>query len=97
VKVIEHVAEHYDVQEVEYGRAYRWCPASIVVECDCGKRSSFKRSDLIASETSCGECGEGMSADIREELLIQLLDENDEATRHPWRYWQPSEDFGLPF
>jgi len=97
VKVIEHVAAHYDVQEVEYGRAYKWCPATIMVECDCGERPSFKRTDLIASEARCGKCGKGMPAEIREEVVLRLLDEDDQATRYPWRYWQPSEDFGIPF
>jgi hypothetical protein len=97
VRIIERVAEHYEAQEVEYGRVYRWCPETIVVECDCGKRSIFKRSELVASEASCGECGKGIRSDIREELVVQLLDENNETTRYPWRYWHTTKDTGIPF
>ena len=56
VRIIERVAEHYDVQEVEFGNVYIWCAEEVVVECDCGTRSIFKRSDLIASEARCCEC-----------------------------------------
>jgi len=97
VRIIERVAAHYEVQEVEYGRAYRWRPGTTVVECDCGKRSIFKRYDLIAAEASCGECGKGIPADVREEVVLQLLGEDDEATRYPWRSWRPSEASGIPF
>jgi hypothetical protein len=37
-RVIERVAEHYEAQDVELGRIYRWCPGSVVVECKCGER-----------------------------------------------------------
>ena len=36
VKVIERSVERYEVQEVEFGRVYKWCPECVVVECDCG-------------------------------------------------------------
>ena len=48
MQVIERVAEHYDTQEVEFGRTYRWCPECVVVECKCGKRKT------ISSQTSSG-------------------------------------------
>ncbi len=89
MQVVERSAPHYDVQEVEFGRVYRWCPECVVVECDCGERMVFKRSELIESVKVC-ECGASM-ATVREELDFQVLDE--EAAR-PWR---SSEDTGVPF
>jgi hypothetical protein len=97
VRIIERLAEHYDVQEVEFGKVYKWCAEGVVVECDCGKRSIFTRSELIASEAICCECDKQTSAGIREEVVIQLLEENYEATNYPWRYWHTTKDTGIPF
>jgi hypothetical protein len=30
-RVIERVEAHYEVQEVEMGTVYRWCPESVVL------------------------------------------------------------------
>jgi len=97
VRIIERIAEHYDMQEVEFGKVYIWCPESVEVECDCGTRSIFKRSDLLASEASCCECGKKPSVGIREGAAIRLLDEDYEATNFPWRYWHTTKDSGIPF
>jgi hypothetical protein len=86
MKVIERVAEHYDTQAVEFGRIYRWCPECVVLECSkCGKKMSLTRSELIDTSPDC-ECGRGHTARVREEAVIQLLDEDYEAHHHPWRY-----------
>jgi hypothetical protein len=86
VRVIERVAEHYDTQEVEFGRIYRWCPECVVVECDCGERMTLKRLDIIiGSGFTCKECGAKVSPRIREEVVIELLDEDDAAI-HPWHH-----------
>jgi hypothetical protein len=86
VEVIERVAEHYDVQEVAFGRSYRWCPECFVIECDCGKRVTLTRSDiLIGSGFTCEECGAKVSPRIRAEVVIELLYE-DYAAIHPWHY-----------
>lgn len=103
MRVIERVAEHYDVQEVvEFGRVYRWCPESVMVECKCGRKSTFKTKDLLAGPVSACDCGEDQTAGIRREMqeegevVGQLLGKDDEAV-HPWRYWSTSEDTGIPF
>ena len=85
MQIIERVAEHYDTQEMEFGRIYRWCPECVVVECDCGKRMTLKRSDIISSGFICEECSAKVSPSIREEVVIELLDEDDAAI-HPWHY-----------
>jgi hypothetical protein len=96
MRIIERVPEHYDVQEVQFGRVYGWHPESVVVECRCGKRMTLKRWDIIDSPPDC-ECGKDHTASIREEVVVELLDEDYEATHHPWRYWRTSEDAGIPF
>jgi hypothetical protein len=86
MKVVERVAEHYDTQEVEFGRIYIWCPESIVLECSkCAKRITLTRSELIDTHPDC-ECGKDRTARAREEIVIQLVDEEYEAHHHPWRY-----------
>ena len=96
MRIVECIPEHYEVQEVGgLGRAYRWYPEKVMVECGmCGKREIFKKRDLITSIVTCGGCGAESTAGIREGLLMQRLAE-DEAI-HPWRYWRSSEDAGIP-
>jgi hypothetical protein len=95
MKIVERIPAHYAVQEVDkLGRAYRWCPERAVVECvACGKRTTFNRSSLITSIVAC-ECGATSTAHVREELLDELPTEDQVA--HPWRYWQSSEEAGIP-
>lgn len=98
-RIIEHIAEHYDVQEAEFGRVYVWCPEGIVVECECGEKLSIKRSDLINNTAATCECGKDQTSSIREAVQDEVsghLFEDDEAV-HPWRYWHTSEDTGIPF
>ena len=89
VQVIERAAGRYDVEDVEFGRVYKWHPTSILVECECGERS------ILTSSTTTCECGMDYAADIQEELSVQPPKE--ETVRHPWRYWHSSEDAGIPF
>lgn len=88
MQVIERSEGHYDAQKVQFGTVYRWCPGSVVVECDCGERPI-----LAHSETTCPECG-GEHADIvREELGARGL---EDAAMHPWRWAGDREEAGLP-
>jgi hypothetical protein len=97
VQVIERVPEHYDTQETQFGRLYRWCPECVVLECKCGKRKTLSRWDLIEAKKPACECGKDNAANVREEVVLELLDEDYEAHHHPWRYWHPTEDSGIPF
>ena len=51
VRIVERVAENYDIEEREFGRVYRWRPASVVTECYCGGKSR-----LTLSKTTCQVC-----------------------------------------
>ncbi len=95
MRIVERIPAHYEVEEVGYlGRSYRWCPEKVVVECGgCGKRMTFGRSQLITSIVTC-QCGARSTAGVREELLIEAL--TDDEVAHPWRYWQPREESGIP-
>ena len=97
MKIIERVAEHYDTQEVEFGRTYIWSPESVVMECSkCGKKMTLTKSELIDTQPDCG-CGKGHTARAREEVVHELVDGDYEAHQHPWRYWHTTNDSGIPF
>jgi hypothetical protein len=52
-QIIERVEAHYEVQAVEMGTVYRWCPESVVIECDCSQ--TFPTEDAMVA--SCPRCG----------------------------------------
>jgi hypothetical protein len=95
MRIIEHVEAHYEVQDVDFGKVYKWHPDSAIIECECGKRSTYSQSSLIGSVATC-ECGKDHMDPIQEEEFITPLPEDDEAL-HPWRYEPSSKDTGLPF
>ncbi len=90
VTIVKHIQGHYDVQEVEFGKVYRWCPERTVVDCTCGQRLIFNNT----STATCRRCGADHEASVREGSAAgQLGDEN----LHPWRYAEDQPNSGLPF
>lgn len=87
--VMERTEGRYEVREAELGKAYRWCPECVVIECDCGARPTLNRA-----VTTC-ECGADHATIVREELADRrgLGDE----VLHPWRYVVDREDTGIPY
>lgn len=84
-------AAHYEVQEVEFGYVYKWCPESILLKCECGETTS-----LTASEPICQECRAEHTGLVREDLANCQLRGDEEI--HPWRYSEGiEEDIGLPY
>jgi hypothetical protein len=79
-KVLECVEAHYEVQEVEMGKVYKWRPANALVECTCGEEPT-----LSAFRTTCGECGADHAAILGEVLQARPENEID----HPWHSLQP--------
>jgi hypothetical protein len=74
LRIIEQIEGHYETQDVELGRVYRWQPGSVTVECEeCGKRSTSTKYTLIRSLIAC-ECGKDNTATVREELVFQTLE-----------------------
>ena len=58
-----------------------------------GKVYTWRPESVVAE---C-ECGKDHTSRIREELAVELLDEEEDELLHPWRYWRTSKDTGLPF
>ncbi len=79
VKVLECVGEHYEVQDVQRARVYRWCPAAVSLECECGERPT-----LTPPKTTCAWCGADHT-DVLEEVLETHTQEEDEGDL-PWRF-----------
>ena len=89
ITIVERTQGHYDVQEVEFGRVYRWCPECVVVSCDCGERLT-----LTAPSTAIRRrCGADYTATFRAELAAERL--GDEIL-HPWRYAEDRKGASLP-
>ena len=78
VKVLECVGEHYEFQDVSRARVYKWCPAAVSLECECGERLT-----LTSSTTTCFKCGEDHTDVFAEVLGIGM--EEDEG-EHPWHF-----------
>ena len=87
--IVERIKGHYDVQEVEFGRVYRWCPERVIVECGCGERTSLTAS----STATCRRCRVDLAIVFREEPTTKRS--GDEIV-HPWRYAEHREGDGLP-
>ena len=79
-KVIECLKAHYEVQDLEMGKVYRWCPQKVELQCSCGEQLT-----LSAFKTTCPECGADHAAIIEEVLEARPEDKGD----HPWRSLQP--------
>src|SRR5919199_3170825 len=93
MRVVERIAEHYGVEESPFGRAYRWSPEQVVLECSkCGTKITHKRSQIIGSEVISCECDKANTAHIREELVIQVRDEEYEAHHYPWLHDTKEQD-----
>jgi hypothetical protein len=87
-KVIECTQARYEVQDVEFGKVYKWRPEQVLVECRCGQRLS-----LTASTTSCTECGTDHDLAVKE---ASADGHQSDHALHPWRFVEDREDHGLP-
>ena len=77
LKVLGCVGAHYEVQDVQRARVYKWCPATVTLECECGERPT-----LTSSRTTCFRCGADHK-DVFAEVLGNGLEEDE--GNHPWR------------
>src|SRR5215212_6472927 len=59
-------------------RIYKWCPAAVSLECECGERLT-----LTPPKTTCARCGADHT-DVFEEVL-ETHTQEDEGER-PWHF-----------
>ncbi len=78
LKVVGCVGEHYEVQDVPRARVYRWCPATVSFECECGEKPT-----LTSSKTACPGCGADHTHVFAEVLETRMEDDEGDL---PWRF-----------
>ena len=52
-QIKERIEGHYEVEEIPYGRVYKWTPGHALVACDCGQLLFVDP----ATTATCPECG----------------------------------------
>jgi hypothetical protein len=83
-KVIERVRARYEVQDVEFGKVYKWRPERVLVECECGENQT-----LSASRHACEECGADHRPVVEQVLEAHPEEGEKEGFDHPWRSLHP--------
>jgi len=84
---VERTKGHYEVQELDFGRVYRWCPEYADTKCECGERSDV-------SAAACPRCETNHAATI---AAVPPAGKSEDQTLHPWRYDAGDlKDAGLP-
>jgi hypothetical protein len=91
MRLVERVGGYYSEEELPFGTCYRWQPCRITVECRCGKREQYARSELIERVLYC-ECGEGRTSRLRTKLIMEVVEEEAGDMFHPWRRYKTPED-----
>lgn len=74
MRVIERNQEHYEVQEVPYGKVYSWRPEHVLFECDCEETLTWTGGRV---ECRCGAVYEGFERE-------RVNPEEEKGTYHPW-------------
>jgi hypothetical protein len=88
-QVIEHVQAHYEVKEMEMGTLYRWCPESVVIECDCGHSFTVEGAKEVASCPRCGVEHRGVARGLSGKPLTE--EEAYRPTRREYEAWMKEE------
>jgi hypothetical protein len=88
-KVIEKVEACYEVEKMEFGTLYRWCPESVVIECDCRQSFTIKG----AKDAACPRCGADYSGGVGRGLASKPLTEEEayRLTRRDYEAWIKEE------
>ena len=75
------VVGHYEVDETPFARSYKWHPAYVNLQCNCGAELTLSGA---SSMPTCSRCGTDHSGVIN---VIQTREDRlgDEVS-HPWRY-----------
>ena len=80
-KTTVRVVGHYEVDQTPFGRSYKWHPAYVNLQCDCGAELTL--SDA-SSTPACSRCGTDHSGVIEE--IQKREDRLGREVTHPWGY-----------
>jgi hypothetical protein len=89
-QIIERVEAHYEVQAVEMGTVYRWCPESIVIECDCSQTFTTEGA-TVASCPRCGAEHTGVARELGDKLLTE--EEAYRPVRREYEAWMMKDEW----
>jgi hypothetical protein len=81
VQILERVQAHYENREMPFGKVYAWHPASVDLECDCGKKVTLSAT---STTTTCGRCGTDLGTFIYE--IREREGRLPDNLTHPWFY-----------
>jgi hypothetical protein len=79
---VERVEGHYETQDVEFGKVYKWVPADALIECECGQLFTIE-----GITTSCPRCSADYTGVVRR-LKGQPSKEDDTSTTNAQREYQ---------
>ncbi len=84
MRLVERIGGCYSKEELPFGTCYRWQPCRITVECHCGKRRQYTRSELMERVRYCEECGKGKTSRLRTLLFMEEVQAEAGDMFHPW-------------
>jgi hypothetical protein len=61
-----HLQGHYEVHETPFARTYKWYPAHITLECDCGEKLTLTGQSTVTTCRRCGTDHGAIAQDIQE-------------------------------
>jgi hypothetical protein len=88
-QIIERVEAHYEVQAVEMGTVYRWCPESVVIECDC-EQTFTTEGAMVASCPRCGAEYTGVARELGGKPLAE--EEAYRPVRREYEAWMMKDE-----
>jgi hypothetical protein len=88
-QIIERVEGHYEVQAVEMGTVYIWCPESVVIECDC-EQTFTTEGAMVASCPRCGAEHTGVPRELGGKPLAE--EEAYRPVRREYEAWMMKDE-----
>ena len=81
VQIVERVQAHYENREMPFGKVYKWHPASVALECDCGEKVTLNATSTI---TTCSRCGADLGTFVHD--IREREGRLPDKLTHPWFY-----------
>jgi len=79
--IFERVQARYESREMPFGKVYRWHPARVALECDCGEKVTL---EATSTTTTCRRCGADLGGFVLD--IGEREGRLPDALTHPWFY-----------
>ena len=80
-QILQRVQARYERHEMPFGNLYRWHPAAVALECDCGEKVTLSAT---SPATTCRRCGADLGTFVRD--IKEREGRLPEKLTHPWFY-----------